>query len=84
MSDFDQDNDSRGDEGDIASMLQMRENAAALARSQAAVAPETHPDFDGESCLDCGNEIPEARLKMGKIRCVHCQGKLETRSKLFA
>jgi RNA polymerase-binding transcription factor DksA len=72
------------DDGDIASAYQMRENAIALQKAQAAMAPETHPDFDGESCVDCGDEIPKLRLNMGKVRCVHCQGKLERKSKLYA
>lgn len=72
------------DEGDMASAYQMRENAMALERAKAAMAPETHPDFDGECCVDCGDEIPQARLAMGKVRCVFCQGKLERKSKLFA
>lgn len=72
------------DEGDMASAYQMRENAMALERAKAAMAPETHPDFDGECCVDCGDDIPQARLAMGKVRCVICQGKLERKSKLFA
>ena len=72
------------DEGDQASAYQMRENAIALARAKEAMAPETHPDFDGECCVDCGDDIPQARLDMGKVRCVICQGKLERKSKLYA
>lgn len=33
-----------------------------------------HPD-----CADCGVDIPEARLTMGKVRCVRCQERLERR-----
>ena len=72
------------DEGDMASAYQMRENAMALAKAKAAMAPETHPDFDGESCVDCGDDIPTLRLSMGKVRCVHCQTALERKGKLFA
>jgi RNA polymerase-binding transcription factor DksA len=43
---------------------------------------ETHPDFDGENCMDCEGEIPHERLSLGKIRCVHCQHAKETISKL--
>lgn len=28
-------------------------------------------------CTDCDNEIPMARLQMGRIRCVYCQERLE-------
>lgn len=70
------------DEGDIASALELGFIAQALEAHKAKVAPESHPDFDGESCLDCGDTIPEVRLKMGKIRCVYCQEALEKKNKL--
>jgi RNA polymerase-binding transcription factor DksA len=38
---------------------------------------ESHPDFDGEHCIDCEDDIPAERLAMGKIRCVPCQLVLE-------
>ena len=41
--------------------------------------PESHPDFDGSTCLECGDLIPKERIKLGKIRCVWCQGLLERR-----
>ncbi len=72
------------DEGDQAALHQMNENQQALAKIQAKLAPESHPDFDGEHCIDCDKEIPEARLAMGRIRCVYCQEILENRSKLYA
>jgi RNA polymerase-binding transcription factor DksA len=56
----------------------------AIAAARRANAPETHPDFDGESCIDCGDTIPEARLAMQKVRCVHCQSVLERRQKQVA
>jgi RNA polymerase-binding transcription factor DksA len=71
------------DEGDIASAIEMGFIAQALSRHKEKVAPEQHPDFDGENCLECGNEIPMVRLEMGKIRCVHCQEALELRNKMF-
>lgn len=72
------------DEGDQASAFQMRENDMARARAAAAMAPETHPDFDGECCVDCGDDIPAERLAMHKVRCVICQGNLERKGKLYA
>lgn len=53
----------------------------ALQRALGHSAPESHPDFDGTHCVeeDCGIEIPPARLAMGKVRCVGCQGLLEKR-----
>lgn len=31
-----------------------------------------HPD-----CIDCGEEIPQGRLELGKVRCIYCQEALE-------
>jgi RNA polymerase-binding transcription factor DksA len=70
------------DEGDIASALELGFIAHALEMHKAKVAPETHPNFDGETCVDCGDDIPEVRLTMGKVRCVHCQELLEKKNKL--
>mgnify|MGYP001395007076 CR=1 FL=1 len=70
------------DEADIASALEMGYMAQALEAHKAKVAKETHPDFDGESCIDCGEEIPKLRLSMGRIRCVYCQEALERKNKL--
>ena len=42
--------------------------------------PEQVQNADGswpnEDCLDCGDELG-ARLKLGKVRCVTCQGRRE-------
>lgn len=70
------------DEADIASALEMGFIAKALADHKNKVAPENHPDFDGEHCIDCDAEIPTLRLEMGRIRCVDCQSELEIRNKL--
>ena len=51
---------------------------------QKALEPEKHPDFDGESCLDCGESIIAGRLALGKIRCVYCQAALEKRNRFNA
>ena len=35
---------------------------------------EGYHDWDGETCVDCGEDIPPQRLAMGiSIRCVDCQ-----------
>lgn len=71
------------DEGDIASALERGFIAHALNKHKEKVAAESHPDFDGETCLDCGADIPKLRLEMGRIRCVDCQTELEKRNKMF-
>lgn len=72
------------DEGDLASAYERGFIQDALNRHKEKLAPETHPDFDGETCIDCGAEIPALRLSMGRIRCVDCQNKLEKIKKLYA
>lgn len=59
----------------------MTERAIAAQREHSR--PETHPDFDGLHCVedDCGIEIPEPRLQLGKVRCVDCQARLEKLAK---
>lgn len=49
----------------------------------ASFTEEAPRDFDGESCYDCGADIPGARLKLGKFTCVACQTKREKRGKLM-
>ena len=61
-------------------MAERLENAArehAVYQAAAKNAPEKHPDFDGQHCVECDNEIPEQRLQMKKVRCVYCQTTLE-------
>jgi RNA polymerase-binding transcription factor DksA len=66
---------------DVAADLQQAMNEEATARVQRAAAPETSPDFDGEHCIVCGDEIPEARLMLRRIRCVLCQTAKEKRER---
>ena len=54
-----------------------------VAKVRKALEPETHPDFDGESCVDCWEAIAKGRLTLGKVRCIYCQEILEKKSKLF-
>ena len=37
--------------------------------------------FDGVNCVDCSEPIPEARLKTGAFRDIHCQQKHELSKK---
>lgn len=44
--------------------------------TQARVRQCDKPKFahwDGESCFDCGDDLPEERIEMGRVRCVPCQ-----------
>ena len=70
------------DEGEQASAVERNFLAASLRLQQEKLKPQTHPDFNGTDCLDCGDEIPAARLAMHRIRCVHCQTALEKLQKI--
>jgi RNA polymerase-binding transcription factor DksA len=69
---------------DEASALAASLTEDAIAAARAAARPETHPDFDGETCVTCGDDIPTARLALKKVRCVACQTNIETRNKQMA
>lgn len=68
------------DEGEIAQHLQLQEQASISHRARELNRPESHPDFDGETCVECGEEIPPARLILKRVRCVDCQSFLEEES----
>lgn len=68
---------------DKACLIEQGERVIALRSVQERLKPQTHPDFDGESCLDCGAEMPAQRLADGRIRCTGCQTAHEKRSKFF-
>ena len=70
-------NDDVFDEADHAQWQQLREQADIQSRAMQLNRPETHPDFDGTHCVECDIDIPLARLKMHKVRCVDCQNELE-------
>ena len=67
---------------ELAERMEEAQRAAGIEQSR-AVFKETHPDFDGETCvgafghLDCEEIIPKGRLELGRIRCVHCETRLE-------
>jgi len=71
------------DEAEIASAFEMAITNRAIEETRAKAAPQSHPDFDGKSCLDCGEFIIPERLALGRIRCVICQERLEKKSKMF-
>jgi phage/conjugal plasmid C-4 type zinc finger TraR family protein len=70
------------DESDRASAIEAAFNADALRDARRKTQPETHPDFDGKHCVECGEIIPKARLALGRVRCVECQSVLERHRKL--
>ncbi|PZP54729.1 MAG: DNA-binding protein [Azospira oryzae] len=71
------------DESDRASAVEAIFNAEALGDARRKAQPETHPDFDGRHCVECGERIPKERLALGRVRCVECQTTLEHQRKLM-
>jgi hypothetical protein len=49
-----------------------------------ALAPQTHPDFDGEHCVECGDDMPASRLLFRRVRCTSCEEDLARENKLRA
>lgn len=71
-----------GDDADKAQDQIEKFNESALARVRQRVSlKESHPDFDGQHCIDCWIDIPAKRLEAGRIRCVDCQTLLEREQK---
>lgn len=70
------------DENDRASHAEYSHNLDSIERIRALVKPESHPDFDGRHCIECGDLIPKPRLSLGKIRCVSCQERIEVQAAL--
>ncbi len=56
-----------------------------LIRARAAPEQVQREDDSGNKywpiteCVDCGEDIPEGRLNLGKIRCIYCQEEKERR-----
>lgn len=76
----------KGDEADQAFGDIYIAEQQALQKTINNAKPENQPnykDFDGENCVDCGEEMIAARLKHKFIRCVHCQEKLEKKQKIY-
>jgi RNA polymerase-binding transcription factor DksA len=69
------------DQLDFAAELQDEFNKRGVEEVRKALEAEQHPGFDGVHCVedDCGTAIPQARLAMGKVRCVDCQTRKEKR-----
>lgn len=77
-------NERHADPIDEAAALTASLTEGAVEAARRASAPETHPDFDGQCCVDCGADIPPGRLALQKVRCIECQSEREQRTKFSA
>lgn len=66
-------NDQIRDEADLAQAMDLYNQDLIQEKARQMNKPETHPDFDGIHCIECGCDIHPKRLEMKKIRCVDCQ-----------
>lgn len=71
------------DEMDMASELEIMFNEGAIAAVCCRLQPEHDEAFDGANCVECEDPLPELRLRIGRIRCVACQTRVEQRGKFF-
>ncbi len=58
---------------EMAEQLERAQREYFIQQASARTLPESHPNFDGAHCVECDTPIPQARLNLGKIRCVPCQ-----------
>lgn len=71
-----EDSEPTPDESDRASKIEHAANLEAIDRVLRRIErPPAH--FDGRTCIDCGEPIPEARLRTGAFRDLECQSKTE-------
>ena len=79
-------NNKHADPLDLASEQELTSTESYIAQARAKNKPEQIQNPDGTwpetECLDCGEEIPQGRLELGKIRCIECQEFLEKRQRL--
>lgn len=69
------------DEADIANNLIDNEVSRALAK----IRENSTQDLKGsEFCIECGDEMPDARQKLGFKYCVPCAEERERRKSLYA
>lgn len=88
---FPEDDDRCVDVIDQACKVEQRMRQAYISAALAKSAPEQEQvkDEDGNlywpvtECVDCDDDIPPARLALGKIRCVICQSAKEARGKQY-
>lgn len=81
---FPEDDERETDILDEAGRLTRTLTKAFVSNVQDAAMPEQKQNADGTwpvTECECGEPIPEGRLKLGKIRCIECQTDFENEKK---
>lgn len=76
------------DEIDRANFIADMANQEAVEHYRYLARPEQQKDAEGNwetsECVDCGKDIEDGRLAMGKVRCFDCQTIKEKKERLYA
>jgi RNA polymerase-binding transcription factor DksA len=70
------------DEADIANDFIDSEVTRALAKIRQNQKQPKNPE--AKICEECGEKIPDPRLKLGFVLCIECAKEMERRESLFA
>lgn len=72
---------TEADDLDRAADLTQASTDFAVSEQRRKAQPEQVRRHDGtwpvQVCVDCGDDLVIARLQMGRVRCVDCQGAIE-------
>jgi RNA polymerase-binding transcription factor DksA len=71
------------DENERATLIEAHFTDVALEAAREKTRPQSHPNFDGEHCVDCADPIPPERLAFGRVRCVACQEIIEREARCY-
>jgi hypothetical protein len=71
----------RSDELEVAEEYREQAVVDRLARVRLELA-QSHPDFDGEHCIGCGDGLPPVRIAYKFVRCTNCQCEVERLAKM--
>ena len=76
------------DELDRAAAVSDAHNQSCIADAQYAARPQQHQLPDGSwpitACITCGDDIPEGRVALAKIKCLSCQESEERKGAMYA
>lgn len=57
---------------EIAAKVEAAAREAAIDRARARQS-DRYPDWDGETCFKCGDDLPRVRIDNHRVFCIYCQ-----------